>query len=250
MGDRGYDRLGEFTLERVFKHTSLNPEDKPKSIRFKGQPVFMGSKRYLNFKAHGTACVECGFKGTYFALERHKYQNTGKYHFNLYGKDSKGVEIMLTKDHIVPKAKGGTDDLSNFQVMCAPCNSKKGDNYLTKDQLIHQARFDIINKAIRIFQRGIKALNKDYQKLREDCIHNIESSSKARCSICDKYFGWYCSASPDKICHYSTISLKGKYMVLLLNNTSHKMEGYSKSKQKKEKLDKCLFCGQPEDRSK
>ena len=29
-------------------------------------------------------------------------------------------------DHIVPKALGGTDELTNLQAMCATCNLKKG----------------------------------------------------------------------------------------------------------------------------
>ncbi|WP_429216421.1 HNH endonuclease [Kitasatospora sp. MAP12-9] len=34
---------------------------------------------------------------------------------------------QLTVDHIVPKARGGTDDRSNLQVLCRACNSRKRD---------------------------------------------------------------------------------------------------------------------------
>ncbi len=32
-------------------------------------------------------------------------------------------------DHIVPRARGGTDDLSNLQALCARCHSKKTCKY-------------------------------------------------------------------------------------------------------------------------
>lgn len=37
-----------------------------------------------------------------------------------------GTEHFLTIDHIVPVAKGGTNNESNLQTLCAICNSRKG----------------------------------------------------------------------------------------------------------------------------
>lgn len=34
--------------------------------------------------------------------------------------------VELTIDHIVPLAKGGTNDLENLQLLCRSCNCKKG----------------------------------------------------------------------------------------------------------------------------
>ena len=38
-----------------------------------------------------------------------------------------GSTENLTMDHILPKSKGGKDELKNLQCLCFPCNIKKGD---------------------------------------------------------------------------------------------------------------------------
>lgn len=200
-----YDRLRTYTPGQVLRYVSLNPEDKPRTIKFAGQNVFMGSKRYLNFKRNGLVCVECGLEGTYFALEKHKYQKTPKYHFNLYGKDENGEEVMLTKDHIMPKAKGGTDELDNFQPMCAKCNTRKGDNWLSPEQSIHKAKLDMTQQVLADIKNLAKSISDRIRNLITDCPHDICRTDKgeAECSICKTKFGWHCAKSPTKYCEYT-----------------------------------------------
>jgi hypothetical protein len=99
-------------------------------IIFDGVTVKANSLRYQMFMKYGTTCVHCGLKGQYFALERNtldKANKIGRYHFNLYGVDSDGYEVLLTKDHIIPKSKGGRDFIDNMQTMCVRCNINKKD---------------------------------------------------------------------------------------------------------------------------
>ena len=49
-----------------------------------------------------------------------------KPHFNLYGLEDE-EEVMFTKDHIIPKSKGGRTHISNMQTMCSNCNNAKGN---------------------------------------------------------------------------------------------------------------------------
>jgi len=47
-----------------------------------------------------------------------------------------GTSDDLSMDHVVPLVKGGADDPDNIQVLCRPCNSKKGIktiDYRSKD---------------------------------------------------------------------------------------------------------------------
>jgi 5-methylcytosine-specific restriction protein A len=42
------------------------------------------------------------------------------------------AQAELTVDHIIPLAQGGTNDLSNLQVLCRRCNSTKRHGFDTK----------------------------------------------------------------------------------------------------------------------
>lgn len=98
--------------------------DTDKKIKLSGydKEVGLNSLRIVLFKKHKT-CVICGIVGSFLALE---CNNDETAHLNMYGLDLNGREILMTKDHILPKSKGGKDILENMQVMCVDCNVAKG----------------------------------------------------------------------------------------------------------------------------
>jgi hypothetical protein len=79
--------------------------------------------RLLTFKVDGIKCHHCGLEGSFFALER--FEKDGSPHLNLYATKD-GKEVLMTSDHIIPKSKGGINNVSNRQCLCEKCNNKKG----------------------------------------------------------------------------------------------------------------------------
>lgn len=96
-------------------------------------------------------CVSCNLVGTLFLLQSHKpnppivghncfieecpwcavrarprTSDIGDYpHLNLYARGRSRL-ILMTQDHIIPKSRGGADELLNLQTMCSTCNNAKG----------------------------------------------------------------------------------------------------------------------------
>lgn len=141
----GYERKGVFTLEEVFQNLSND------WAVIAGDVISITSLRYHAFN-RSLSCVCCGITGVYFAKERSakrikKPQPDGplfkatseNWHLNLYALDQNGREILMTKDHIVPKSHGGEDKLHNLQTMCKPCNGAKQNNR------VYQARLPFWN---------------------------------------------------------------------------------------------------------
>lgn len=93
--------------------------------------VHMNSVRYHLF-SRSRRCVCCGLQGTTMVLEFNG--NLHRPHFNLYGQLD-GEWVLFTKDHILPKSKGGSDSFGNMQVMCTFCNGKKKNKEMTVAEL-------------------------------------------------------------------------------------------------------------------
>ena len=116
--DEPMGRLGIYSLNEVLDKVMCGEC----RVDFNGYTINMNKDNLkLFFRNH--VCVKCGIEGQYFAMESTGNDNP---HFNLYAlKD--GKEVLMTKDHILPKSRGGKDIMSNFQTMCFSCNQEKGN---------------------------------------------------------------------------------------------------------------------------
>lgn len=116
-------RKGRYSIQDVLSKRNHLPRFED-DVDFDGDLVHMSSLRYHTFAEKGVECACCGIEGQYFTKD---YAN-GRYHFNLYGVDKSGSEILITKDHVLPRSKGGKDEIENMQTMCIKCNMEKADN--------------------------------------------------------------------------------------------------------------------------
>lgn len=156
--------LGEFGPEDVLPYITKS-KDRRKYEGDNGRiwNVKMWSNRYFTFR-ESLSCVVCGLTGTVMSLERSMtpYSSYSQPHFNLYAVDGDEQRTLMTKDHIKPKSSGGDDSASNFQTMCAVCNSLKAHHRLDLSQMkllrsVHDTldAQDVCPKEVRRIMNGM-----------------------------------------------------------------------------------------------
>lgn len=152
-------RKSTYSIEEVhdkIKDVLFEKDKRLAKVDFDGDLIKGNSQRYQTFFTKGCKCVVCGIEGKYFAKEKFADQST--YHLNLYAVDDNGDEILMTKDHIIPRSKGGIDDISNYQTMCKLCNEAKGNKFIENNVvLIRTALIEVDENCKIMFVRYINA---------------------------------------------------------------------------------------------
>src|SRR5262249_26295784 len=103
---KNFSRLSEIEVDELIGLCNekideyLQRRIDPWSHRRKSTGYVSGTIRYEVFKRAWTRCEACGISN-----------------------EDKALEV----DHIIPRNKGGTDDISNFQALCYSCNAMKRD---------------------------------------------------------------------------------------------------------------------------
>lgn len=134
-GRLALERKETYTIEyikEITKDVLFEKDKRCARVTIDGDKIKGNSQRLQTFFTKGTKCVCCGIEGSFFAKEKH--QNDISYHLNLYGYDENGQEVLMTKDHIIPRSKGGKDNIDNYQTMCTRCNFIKGNGVKSDGQ--------------------------------------------------------------------------------------------------------------------
>lgn len=75
----------------------------------------------MKIVAKNPECAICGARATHAIL----CKNEDNYYVSFYT-ERNGKLILFTKDHIIPRANGGSNKISNLQTCCETCNKLKG----------------------------------------------------------------------------------------------------------------------------
>jgi len=122
---------------KVIAHLPVK-ESLKQSLRVsEGRDVKVGNRRFCvanlkTFAVHGCKCVRCGRTGDRIVAWEDR---GGGLHVDLFSGN-----ILMNRDHIIPKSKKGGNTDWNYQTMCVKCNSKKGNNETPGDKELSKFR--------------------------------------------------------------------------------------------------------------
>lgn len=150
-------RIAEFGIEEVLPYITKHEEKKIYQVDGKDYEVKMNSDRYFVFLQNLT-CVSCGLMGEVMILELNSEEVP---HFNMYAKENNKL-VLMTKDHILAKSKGGEDNLDNYKTMCHICNNLKGNFDLTYEQVYELRK--IYNNTNKLSKKELRELIKITRK--------------------------------------------------------------------------------------
>jgi hypothetical protein len=155
----------EYKVEEILPLISEAVAEKKKLVCLPSGKKVRLSNTLKTFHYKGIVCIRCGLRGVIFReIKHHDNNNT---HLRLLGiKDDN--EVMMTRDHIIPYSRGGSNNFDNIQTMCCSCNSQKQDEI--KKGLVENSVYSYKSIKDYVFQTygkgpSRKRFSRDFSKL-------------------------------------------------------------------------------------
>lgn len=95
-------------------------------------PTASEKVKWRVFERDQNKCVYCGLQGTLWVIWMESKKKIVVIHHDLAAVVD-GKYVMLTRDHVIPRTKGGASTADNLACACAPCNHAKGNKLLTNN---------------------------------------------------------------------------------------------------------------------
>jgi len=176
-------------MKKNFGYTIMTTLPLKEGIKFlkasKKRPTgYSRTKSIAALADFNSACVCCGVIGNKFCLGK---DNAGGLHWDLYTDD----DIALSVDHILPKALGGTNHITNLQIMCTTCNSLK--MHFPERTEGYKLLLDLLKDSgstVELTMKAVPFLRVDYWKrLKGEIYSQVENYFREE-SIFDEDCGW------------------------------------------------------------
>lgn len=115
--------MNSINLPALIGHKSIPIE--VLDIGFLYEEPLRRHRRLRVFAEKGLGCSYCGREGVYLikTVGRRSY---GDIHIDVYTNDFH----LMTIDHVIPKSRGGSNDIDNLVPCCDRCNTKKGSKLI------------------------------------------------------------------------------------------------------------------------
>lgn len=143
-------KTGTYYTVKYFLEKLREQYDNNKTIRIDKDIIVKKSIRLKTFKAKGCTCVSCGLKATKVLFRK---SDRGKTIVEVIAYKKK-KRVLMTVDHTIPKASGGSNRIENLEPMCDICNSRKSNKLLHKVKRIYN-----VNDVLDSIQRKYKLDN-------------------------------------------------------------------------------------------